>query len=73
MGFRVWVFAGHDHGNDFCCTLHGTAHLSRSATQVVAGEGFGFTIQYEAKNLCYMFFAGTGRRVAILLFKSCVV
>ena len=56
-----------------CCTLHGTAHLSRSATQVVAGEGFGFTIQYEAKNLCYMFFAGTGRRVAILLFKSCVV
>ena len=28
---------------------------------VVAGEGFGFTVQHEAKHLCYMFFGGTGR------------
>ena len=44
-----------------------------AVTQVVAGEGFGFTVQYEAKHLCYAFFGGTGRLMAILLFKSCQV
>merc|ERR1719329_1904287 len=39
----------------------------------VAGEGFGFTITYEAQHLCYVFFAGTGRRLAMLCFKSCQV
>mmetsp|Transcript_43158 Transcript_43158/g.137837 ORF Transcript_43158/g.137837 Transcript_43158/m.137837 type:complete len:115 (+) Transcript_43158:137-481(+) len=34
--------------------------------QVIFGEGFGFEVQYEVKNLLYMFHAG---QIAILLFK----
>jgi hypothetical protein len=29
--------------------------------------------RYEGKHLCYVFHGGTGRRIAILLFKSCQI
>ena len=47
--------------------------LSVTPAQVVAGEGYGFSVQYEKTNLCYVFFGGTGQRIAILAFKSCIV
>ena len=59
--------------NDHRRRLILTRCCGRSLAQAVAGEGFGFTVQYEAKHLCYTFFGGTGRLVAILLFKSCVL
>lgn len=34
----------------------------------VVGEGYGFEISYECKNLLYMFFGGN---VAICVWKSC--
>ena len=37
-----------------------------SSWHVVVGEGFGFEITYETKNLLYMFFGGS---VAIALWK----
>jgi len=36
------------------------------AWQVVVGEGFGFEITHEIKNILYMFFGGN---VAIILWK----
>ena len=38
---------------------------------VVCGEGFGFNVTYEQKHCLYMFFGGTGRLTACLVYKSC--
>ena len=38
---------------------------------VACGEGFGFNVTYEQKHVLYMFFGGTGRLTAVLVFKSC--
>ena len=37
-----------------------------SSWHVIVGEGLGFEITYETKNLLYLFFGGS---VAILVFK----
>ena len=38
------------------------------AWHVIVGQGFGFDVTYEMKNLLYMFFGGN---VAVLLYKGC--
>lgn len=38
--------------------------------QCVIGEGFGFSITYELKNMLYMFFNGN---IAVLVFKGAQV
>jgi len=39
-----------------------------AAWHVVVGEGFGFEITHETKNILYMFFGGN---VAIIVWKCC--